>query len=387
MSAPAEKLVWPLETTSRISREPTSDRRSDIEAKQEQIAGLLQEAGCDGLLVLDADNFAWLTSGGTARGDLDSAEMPALYFSPEQRWILCSNTDSQRLFDEEVDGLGFQLKEWPWHWGRHQLLNNVCRERKVASDEPFGDCKQVGDLLRPRRRALTLYEQACYRTLGHTVSHALEASCRTLTIDQTEREIAGQLSHRLLHRGVQPLAISVAADGRSRLYRQGGFTGTPVKRYCVVGVTARKYGLCVTASRAVSFGPPDEAFRLESDAACKVSVAYAATSWPDAVPREIFGAARRVYAISGFEHEWRACSQGHITGRAPVELALTPQTEELLQNSWAVTWRVTIGASCSCDTYLISETGPELLTAPEAWPLSRVRYQGADFFRPYYLER
>jgi Xaa-Pro aminopeptidase len=387
MSAPAERIIYPPETSTRISRDVISDRRADIDTKQEEIAALLKEVECDGILILDPDNFAWLSSGGAARSTLDPTEMPALYFSAEQRWLLASNTDSQRLFDEEINGLGFQLKEWPWNWGREQLLSNVCRERKIACDQPYGNLKQVGGQLKKRRRVMTLYEQACYRTLGQTVSHALEATCRTMMVDQTEREIAGQLSHRLLHRGVHPLALTVAADGRSRVYRQSGFTGTPVKRNCVLTVTGRKYGLCVTASRSISFGSPEESFRLENDAACKVSVAYAATTWPDAVPREIFATARRVYAISGYEHEWRHCSQGHITGRAPIELALTPKTEELLQNAWAVTWRVTIGAAASCDTYLVAERGPEMLTPPEAWPLSRIRFQGADFFRPYILER
>jgi Xaa-Pro aminopeptidase len=387
MSAPAEKVLWTPDNSTRFTRDTTSDRRADIELKQEEMAAVLREVECEGLLILDPDNFAWLTSGGAARSGLDPSELPALYFGPEQRWLLASNADSQRLFDEEINGLGFQLKEWPWDLGREQLLANVCRERKLACDTSFGACKPVGDLLRKRRRTLTAYEQACYRMLGRNLSHAVEATCRTMVVDQTEREVAGQLAHRLMHRGIQPIVISVAADGRSRVYRQGGFTGAPIKRYCVVTVTARKYGLCATVSRSVSFGRPDDTFRQESDAACKISVAYAASTWPDAVPREILTQARRVYAISGFEHEWRHCSQGHVTGRSPVEMTILPKTEELLQAGWGITWRASVGAASSCDTYLIAEKGPEIITPPEAWPLSRIRFQGADFFRPYFLER
>src|SRR6185369_7429554 len=94
---------------------PPPDRRADIESKQSWIAGVLQDIGCDGLLVLEEENFSWLTGGGSARGIYDKDSMPGLYVSSEGRWLLCSNVDSQRLFDEEIDGLGFQLKEWPWH--------------------------------------------------------------------------------------------------------------------------------------------------------------------------------------------------------------------------------------------------------------------------------
>ena len=354
-----------------------SDRRADVDAKQIQVASLLEQLKCEGLLVLGEENFAWLSGGGASRGVIDPADMPALYFSPEGRWVLCSNVDAQRLFDEEIDGLGFQLKEWPWHWGRAQLLGDLCQGRRVACDEPFNGSQQVADRLRLMRRRLTAYEQACYRALGQVVSHALEAACRTLAVGDTEREIAGQLSHRLMHRGATPLSVQVAADGRSRPYRHGGFTAAPVKTYCVLKVTARKYGLCATASRSVSFGQPDAGLRKEHDTACKVTATYVASSWPDSVPKQILAGGRRIYQMSGAEHEWLLCPQGYLTGHLPVELALTPQTEELFHSGWATIWQSSCGAALSCDTFLITEDGPRTITAAESWPLKRIRIQGA----------
>src|SRR5581483_2212230 len=142
------------------------DRRADIDAKMALVANVLQETGCDGLLLLDPDNVAWLTSGATARGSLDPRDHPGVYCNGDARWLLCGNTDTQRMFDEELDGLGFQLKEWPYHWGREQLLADLCQGRKVACDQPFGDAVQVGNRLQPLRRVLTPYEQACLRSLG-----------------------------------------------------------------------------------------------------------------------------------------------------------------------------------------------------------------------------
>src|SRR5262245_16520040 len=125
-----------------------SDRRADIDAKQARVADMLRGVGCDGLLVLDPDNFAWLSRGAIARGVLDPAAYPCLYFTAEGRWLISSNVDTQRVFDEELDGLGFQMKEWPWQWGRAQLLADLLQGRKVASDLPVGECTVVGDALR-----------------------------------------------------------------------------------------------------------------------------------------------------------------------------------------------------------------------------------------------
>ena len=363
------------------------DRRTDVEVKQSRVAALLQEAGCDGLLVLHPDNFAWLTGGGAPRGILDPEAMPGLYFTPEGRWLVSSNADSQRLFDEEIDGLGFQLKEWPWHLGRAQLLSDLCQGRNVAADVPLGACKDLSPQIQLARRTLTDYEIACYRTLGQTLSHAIEATGRTLTAGDTEREIAGQISHRLLHRGVQPLNISVSADGRGRTYRQAAYTSTPVQQTCVMTVAARKYGLCARASRLVSFGQPDAAFRRDHDAACKISATYIAGSWSDSVPRQILMTGQRIYQLTGVEHEFFLAPQGHLTGHAAVELNLSLQNEELLQAKWAITWCVAVGAAVSCDTFLISEEGPRAITAAENWPLKRIRIQGAEFVRPDSLIR
>ncbi len=386
MSATAETIQF-LASSNEIVLEPGNDRRSDIDAKHTRIAALLQDVGCEGLLVRDPDNFTYLTSGATNRGILDDRELPVLYFGQDQRWVICSNVDTQRLFDEELDGLGFLLKEWPWHWGREQLITDLCQGRRLASDQPYGEARVVDDRLRAMRRLLTAYEQACYRALGQVVSHALEATCRTMEAKSTEREVAGQVSHRLMHRGVHAVMVGVAADGRSRLYRQFGFTGTPIQKYAVLVATGRKYGLHATASRAVSIGTPEAAFRKEHDAICRVGATYLASTWPDAVPRQVLQAARRIYQISGFEHEWLLSPQGHITGRAAVELPLTPSTEDLFQAGWGVTWRVSAGAALGCDSFLITEQGPETITPTEAWPLKRIRVQGADFVRPDILER
>jgi Xaa-Pro aminopeptidase len=387
MSITAETWLKPLSLASErdIGSEP--GRRSDIDARQVRVARLLEEVGAEGLLIFQPENFAWLTSGATARGILDPAEFPALYFTPEQRWLLASNVAVQRLFDEELDGLGFQLKEWPWFWSRERLLNDLCQGRTLACDLPFGSARDVSSSLRLLRRTLTVFEQACLHALGQIVSHALEATCRTMSSGASEREIAGQISHRLLHRGAVPLHIGVAADGRSRLYRQFSFTATPIRQYAVLTVVARKYGLYAAASRSVSFGTLDHDFQAEYNATCKIGATYLASTWPDALPREILAAGKRIFQLSGYEHEWRLSPQGHLTGRLPVEQEFLPHTEELLQAGWAITWNPTVGAATVCDTFLVDEKGPSVATPAESWPLKRIRVQGADFFRPDILQR
>jgi hypothetical protein len=155
----------------------------------------------------------------------------------------------------------------------------------------------------------------------------------------------------------------------------------------VLTVLAKKYGLCARASRSISFGQPDPAFRKEHDAACKVSATYIASTWPEAVPRQILASGQRIYQLSGADYEWLLCPQGHITGRCPVEYSLNSGNEQLLQAGWAISWHASVGAAVSCDTFLISEEGPRPVTPGENWPLKRIRIQGAEFVRPDLLIR
>ncbi len=376
----------PSPSAVEIGLSTPADRRSDIDAKHQRITSLLRDGGCDGLLILRPENFAWFTSGALPRGVLEPAARPALYISQEGRWLLCCNADTQRLFDEEIDGLGFQLKEWPWHWGRSQLLADLTQGRKIASDEAYDQCQPFAEPLARLRRVLSPYEIACYRVLGETLSHALEATGRTILRDETEREVAGQIGHRLLRHGVHPVHISVAADGRSRVSAVGLHRDAdqgllrPERDGAEVRALRR-------ASRSIVFGEADEQFRQEHDAACKVSATYVASSWPDSLPRAILASGQRIYQHVGAEGEFYLCPQGHVIGRVPVELTFTPQVEELLQTNWAVCWHASVGAALSCDTFVITDEGPRTVTAADRWPLKRIKIQGAEFVRPDFLVR
>src|SRR5581483_2034675 len=135
-------------------------RRAELDAKQARVADLLTEVGADGLLVLDPANIAWIAGAPLCDDVPDPADWPALYLTPTGRWLVSASIDTQRLFDQYLDGLGFQLKEWPWDWGRERLLTDLQANRRIASDRVLPDCVPLGPTLRRVRCALTAAEQA-----------------------------------------------------------------------------------------------------------------------------------------------------------------------------------------------------------------------------------
>ena len=368
--------------------DPATERAADIFLKHEKVSAMLREVGRDGLLVLDPANFAWLTAGAAARGVTDAADLPALYLQGPQRWLLCCNADTQRLFDEELDGLGFQLKEWPWYGGRAKLLADLVFGKKAACDLPFSDCLNVGDRLRLPRRTLSTWEQARLRELGEAVGHALEATCRHVERGDSEEETAGQLSHRFVHHNIDPLTIQVSGDGRNRVHRRRGYTAAKIEHTCVVQTTVRKWGMHATASRTMSFGPPPEEFYREFEMAARITGMQMASSTARTKPADILTTSNGILRLAGFEHEWRLCPAGWLTGVAPVEALFAPgEPTEPLELGQAVVWQGSIGAAVAADTMLVAAGGPQLLTAPGQWPLRRIKV--ASFFvdRPDVLVR
>ena len=363
-----------------------ADRRADVDAKQAYVSHLLQEIGVDGLLILQPENFAWMTAGGSSRSTLETDALPGLYITAEGRWLLSSNDETQRLFDEEIDGLGFQLKEWPWHWGRANFWPISAKDGRSLATHGSAIASTWDHGWRCRGGPFPNTSAPATAALGQIISHALEATGRTFRQDDSEREVAGQIGHRLLHRGATPLSISVAGDGRSRTYRVASFSAMPIHSHVVLKATAQVW--------LMRHGQPDDLlwqsrWLVSQGARCvlQVSATYVASSWPDAVPRQILAGGFRIYQLVGAESEWFLAPQGHLTGRAAVEMPLTPNHEELLEANWAITWQASIGAAPSCDTFLIGDEGARAVTATESWPLKRIRTQGAEFVRPDLLVR
>ena len=351
-------------------------RRADIDIKQAQVSWLLEQVECEAALLLGAAHVAWFTAGMNVRGLLADTERPAVYTNGRQRWLLCSNVDTQRLFDEELDQLGFQLKEWTWESGRPDLLMNVTTGRKVCCDRPLANMPQTGERLRPLLRVLTNYEQDEYRTLGRLVAHAVEATARNISKNSTEEEVAGQLGHRILHRGAEAVAISVTADGRGSRYRRAGYSNSQVKEYCVLQATAQRGGLHATASRTVAFGKVPEELAKAHDLALKLAAIYRSYSRPEETAHGLQKAGQTILVGTEYEFDGRFSQPGYGAGRFVAEELRRAGQDERFAAGQALVWQPRIGPAAVVDTVIVGADGGECVTPPTEWPFKRVMIRG-----------
>ncbi len=366
-------------------------RRDDVEAKHQRIRHYLDATGQDAVVLGMADSLSWFTSGGDLGQDLGNGPSTVLMFiNRTSRAVITDNVQSSRVFEEEVAGLGFQLKERPWYDDPFQVVAELCHNKRAATDMNGYGCSQArreADALRALRRRLTHLERQRLRELGRTLALAVEATCRNFDRGEREADVAGHLAHRLIREGVVPVDLRVAGDDRLARYRQPNFKASPILRRATIAVTGRRHGLCASVTRTVSFGPVDREHRADHSLATMVDATCIFFSRPGEPVSEVFRRAKRIYEKFDHPHEWTLDYQGNIVGYSPREVVLRPDSSLVLEADTALAWSPSVQAARTEDTVVIDARGYEVVTAPQDWPQIDVTVKGFLIPRPAILER
>lgn len=363
-------------------------RRADVDAKHQRVVAFLEQHGYDGLVLSRADSFAWFTSGGEVAQMLASEHGSALlYINARSRAVVCDNVQSARIFEEEVGGLGFQLKERPWHEDLTRVVAELGGPKRLAGDLSLPGVTDERTRLAALRFPLSPFERQRLRELGRALSHSLEATCRNFEPEETESDLAGHLAHRLMREGIVPLDIRVASDERLARFRQPTFKAAPIRKYATVAAVGRRHGLCVSATRTVALGRASTEFRQAHSLAAMVDATCIFFSRPEASVGEVFRRARRIYEKYGWPDEWTLDYQGSVIGYHPREALLRPEGTLRFQHGMPVCWSPSVGPARSEDTVVIDGRGYEVVTEAQDWPKLEVVVKGLPVLRPGILER
>lgn len=366
-------------------------RRADIEEKHRRVSSFLDQNGLDALILSRSDSLSWFTSGGDLGQSNVSGDTGAvfLFINRTSRAVICDNVQSPRVFEEELAGLGFQLKERPWHEDPIRILLEIAHNKKVATDghiagTPWPESLSIVRLL---RSSLTKLERQRMRELGRTLTLAVEATCRNFRPGEKEADVAGHLAHRLLREGVVPVELRVAGDDRLGRYRQPSFKSAPIVRRATISAVGRRLGLCAAVTRIVSFGPVSNQVREAHGLASMIDATCIYFSRPGETIGGVFRRARRIF--EKFEHadEWTLDYMGSIIAYAPREFPFLPESRHVLATDTALRWGPSVGATRSEDTVVIDSRGYEVVTEAQVWPKMEVVVKGFPIPRPGILER
>ena len=325
-------------------------RRHEVEEKHQRVIAFLDQHDHDALLLTRADSIAWFTSGGDLGQNLGSdLATVALFINRGSRAILADNVQTPRVFDEEVAGLGFSLKERPWHVDDSRVIAELTRNKRIATDGHHAGLIADNDGIRKLRSPLTPLERDRLRALGRTLTVAIEATCRNFLPGETEADVAGHLAHRLIREGVVPVDLRVAGDDRLARYRQPVFKSAPIRTRATITAIGRRHGLCASVTRTVAFGKPADRLLADHTIASMVDATCIYFSRPGEPVAEVLRKARRNYEKMDHPHEWTLDYQGAMI--------------------------------------VIDSRGFEVVTEAQNWPKVAVSVKGFSIDRPGILQR
>lgn len=365
-----------------------ASRRDEVEEKHRRVVAFLDGAGYDALVLTRADSIAWFTSGGDVGRGLGTDEAAvALFINRGSRAVLADNVQSARVFEEELAGLGFSLKERPWHVGDERVIAELTRNRRVATDGHHPGLVPEAERLRILRTPLSAVERERLRGLGRTLALAVEATCRNFLPGESEADVAGHLAHRLFREGVAPVDLRVAGDDRPARYRQPVCKSAPIRARATITAAGRRHGLCASVSRTVAFGTLAAEVLADHTVASMVDATCIYFSRPGEPVAEVLRRARRIYEKTDRPHEWTLDYQGALIGYAPNEGWLVPDGDRVFGTGQAVCWKPTVGSCRSEDTIVIDARGFEVVTEAQNWPKLAVSVKGFNIDRPAILRR
>jgi Xaa-Pro aminopeptidase len=363
-------------------------RHEEFAVKLERIRGYMDAHNLSAVALTRTDNFAWATCGGDNHvATAADSGVATLVVTDDAATVVTNNIEAARIEQEELDGLAPQVISFDWHEERLAELVREIGGARVGADTGIPGAQPLVSSFNELRWQLTDSEIARYRWLGRRVSEAVGGTCKAISPGHTEDSIAGLLSAKLLGQGITPAVLLVAVDDRIEQYRHPIPKLQELKRCAMVVTCGRKWGLIVSCTRLVHFGPLPDELRRKHQACCDVDAAFILATQPEAAVSDIFAGALHAYARAGYADEWTLHHQGGATGYATRDYKATLHDEHVVRENQAFAWNPSITGTKSEDTILATADGPEVLSAAEDWPMVTARLGDREIHRPDILVR
>jgi antitoxin VapB len=233
--------------------------------------------------------------------------------------------------------------------------------------------------LLPLRAALSETEIARYRWLGAEVADATVEALHQVEPGLSEYDLEAITAAGLLRRGILPSVALYAVDERIFKYKHAVPRGKRLKQYAMLNLCVRKWGLAISMTRFVHFGPLPAELASRFEAAAQVNAALLNASSPGATSADLFRVVQAAYAAHGFPGEEQLHHQGGPTGYWEREWVATPQGTEVLVNNQALAWNPSIRGSKVEDTVLLCDGVIENLTATPVLPALAGSVKGSTY--------
>ena len=299
------------------------------------------------------------------------------------RALITNQIEAPRLANDfDLASLGWDLIGVPW-FDADAALEAAASFCGQSRDNFLSDVDGIGENILnhviAERMVLTEPEQDDLRNLGALVGYALGAGISSWQPGvSTDFEIASVVSAELERHGAKAVCLIVGGDERLRSLRHPLSIGETLHEAVMAVVVARRGGLHAAATR-IALRDDDEHLRQLMGELDDVHRVVLDASRPGHTWGEAADALAEGYAAIGRPDTWREHFQGGPIAFEQREFELAPgQSSSPFWNlpcrsGTAVAWNPSAhGGAKIEETYLVSDTGFELITATDDWPLTPV---------------
>jgi antitoxin VapB len=161
----------------------------------------------------------------------------------------------------------------------------------------------------------------------------------------------------------------MAVDGRVLRYKHAVAQNATLEHFGMLNLCSRRWGLCISITRFVHFGPLPQRLAEAFGVAAEVNARLLAATKADATSAELFATSADIYASLGHRGEEQRHHQGGATGYAEREWLATPAGRERVMNNQAFAWNPSIAGGKVEDTVLLRDGAIELITGTPDLPL------------------
>jgi Xaa-Pro dipeptidase len=350
---------------------------AELDAKHEKLVEFMRARKLTGVLIRRNENVAWITGGAVELRVLTPSETGVasiLVTAEGKRYYFTTENEAPRLHDEEFGALDFEPVLFPWY--ADDTLGAAARLAGglLGSDTPGSGLTLVN--LFPLRASLSESEIARYRWLGAETTAATVESLYQVEPGLSEYDLEALTAANLLKRGILPSVSLYAVDERIYKYKHAVARGKRLKQYGMLNLCSRKWGLAISITRFVHFGPLPAELEARFKSAAQVNAALLDATRVGASSSELFKVAQSAYAAEGFPGEEKFHHQGGPTGYGEREWVATPKGTEVVVNNQAFAWNPSIRGGKAEDTVLLRDGKIEWLTATEELPVIEATAQG-----------
>src|ERR1035441_58198 len=314
--------------------------QEEIKLKKQQLIELMAIRNLAGVLLSLHENVAWATAGQVdMRIAIPAATGAAAIFMRKdgKGFYITTKNEAPRMQDEEFGGLPFEPVVVPWSDSNFvKAAHGMAATGALGADTHAANCELVS--VAGLRSQLQPTEIERYRLLGGMTARAVEEVALHLEPGVTEEEMSAMTASLLLQKAILPSVLLMAVDDRILRYKHALPRGKRLQRFGMVNLCSRKWGLVISMTRFVHFGPMPQNLAKGFDAAARVNAALLHATRAGAKARQLYAVAKDAYAAAGFPGEEELHHQGGATGYGEREWLATPNGAEIVLDPQAFAW-------------------------------------------------